>query len=91
MEFVAILAGIAGLVLVYFFIGILLKLLWEWWPAALGVLIFLPLGFSGGWGRAALGILGLLGTLAATQGWQNTRIHDTVVAVINEAFHFKDT
>ena len=90
MEFLIVIAVIIGLIVGYFCLGMLLKLLLQWWlPLVCAVpLIMLAVGF--GWLGAIGAVIGAIGLLVAAQQWQESPTYLALEAKIDKAFYFND-
>jgi len=91
MELLVVLAGIAGLVLLYFCLGIVLKFIWGWWISIVAVLFCVYVGLTYGWGGAIGGVLGFCVALAANNEWHDTKLYLLVCDKLDQWFYFKDT
>lgn len=90
MQILAVFAGIIALVLLYFFIGIVLKFIWGWWIPILAVPIAILLGLHHGWLGAIGCVAALVITIPLADGWQDTSICRLVDRLIDKAFYFED-
>lgn len=90
MELFAIISAIALVVILYFFFGMLVKLIWGWLPLAVGLLIGITIGVLGGWSGAAIGFIIILASILGTDSWHGTDLFLTVEEKIEKRFYLND-
>lgn len=90
MEFLIVIAIIVALIVGYFCLGMLLKLLLQWWLPLVcaGPLLMLAFGF--GWMGAIGAVVGALLLIGFTQNWQESPTYLALEAKIDKAFYFDD-
>jgi O-antigen ligase len=86
LEFISIVGILIALVLVYFFLGMVLKFLWGWMPFVAGLLVVLALALGGGWLAAGLGVVILVAVLTLTNSWHSTALYQKGEALIDKTF-----
>ena len=72
MEASIIVGGIILLIILYFSFGMLIKLVWGWFPLMLGIPVGILLGIAGGWTGAVIGLVISIGALLGTDSWQGS-------------------
>jgi hypothetical protein len=90
MEIVSIILIIIGVLLSYFFFGILIKFLWGWLPLVAGGLLSLGLIIFGGITNAVIAIILFVVSLVLTNNWQGSDLYFTIEERIDSMFYFKD-
>lgn len=90
MEFLIVVAVLVGLVAGYFFLGMLLKLLLQWWLALVCAVPLILLAVSFSWQGAIAAVVGVLFLIGACQAWQESAAYLRFEAKINKAFYFDD-
>lgn len=81
---------IIGLILLYFFFGILIKFLWGWLPLIIGGIVGLGLGLAGGVTNAVIAIILFITALVLTNNWQGSDVYFDIEEKIDSMFYFKD-
>tara|TARA_B100001287_G_C22504272_1_gene445150 strand:+ start:303 stop:575 length:273 start_codon:yes stop_codon:yes gene_type:complete len=90
MEVLITIGIILSIIVGYFVIGIVLKIIWSWAP----MIILLPIDiwfmFTGGYWVAILGIFLFFIIVFYTMYWQSTKIHNQIEKGIENLFYFGD-
>jgi len=90
MDIINIIGIIIGLLILYFFFGILIKFLWGWIPLIIGGIIGLILGLAGGITNAVIAIVIFILSLILTNNWQGNNLYFKIEEKIDSMFYFKD-
>lgn len=90
MEVLLVILTISLFVIGYFFIGVLLKFLWGWFPAIIFIPVSLLIMFQGGVFLAVVGIVIFFSAILSADKWQDTGLHDRVERRLEAIFYFKD-
>lgn len=90
MEFLIVVAVLIGLVAGYFSLGMLLKLLLQWWLALVCAVPLIMLAVSFSWLGAIAAVVGALLLIGTCQAWQESATYLRLEARINKAFYFDD-
>ena len=90
MEFLFVSVGIFLLIVIYFWLGVVVKFLWGWLPMVLGLLVAVAVGFSGGWVAGILGVFLALLTVVGADAWHRTALYQSVESLIDRTFYFEE-
>jgi len=90
MKLLFVIIGLICLILIYFFIGVILKFLWGWITLIIGLLLGIVIGLFGGWLGAILGLIIFIISFIVTNAWQGTSLYLKIEDVIDKKFYFKD-
>ncbi len=85
MELFTIILAIVLLVTLYFCFGMLVKLVWGWFPLIIGLISGITIGILGGWPGAVIGFVIILFSVFGTDAWHNTDIFLTVEETIEKS------
>lgn len=90
MEAGILVGGIILLVMLYFSFGMLIKLVWGWFPLILGIPVGILLGIFGGWTGAIIGLILCVGALLGTDSWQGSLLYLKYEELIEKQFYLDD-
>ena len=90
MEFLFVIVGIFLLIGLYFWLGVVVQFLWGWLPMALGLLVAVAVGVSGGWIAGILGVFLALLSILGADAWHRTALYQRVESLIAQAFYFDE-
>ena len=90
MDFFYLVLGIVLIIILYFFIGIILKFMLVWFPLIIGSIISLILILLGGYVKAIIAFLIFFLFLMLNNKWQSSQLFFQLEKIIDKFFYFKD-
>jgi len=91
MELLIIIGILAGLIILYFCLGIAFKFIWGWWIMVIATPLCIFVGLAFGWLGAIGGIIGFFVALGANNEWHGTAYYLSISRKIDKGFYFGDT
>lgn len=90
MQLLAVVGIIAGLVALYFSLGIVLKFLLDWWIMIIAIPLCIYVGIAFEWSGAIGSLVGFVLALGGNNEWHSTRLYLAISKKIDKMFYFKD-
>lgn len=90
LEFLLLVTVLIVVLIGYFFIGMLIKFLWGWFPLIIAIFLGITIGLYGGWANAVFGFIFIIGAIIGTNAWHGSSLYLRCEEAIEKLFYFHD-
>lgn len=90
MDILIVIAGIISIVILYYFLGFFIKLIWNWWVICIAFPPCLFIGLNYHYTGAILAVIGFVASITINNKWQDTSIFMDVEKKIDRIFSLED-